>query len=264
MYAVNGIPLDNPEYQWAMLTGSKPISELTRERAVVSQSGRDGVVRGMAATTPPPQPTFIVQTPRVNLEALLSLWGAAGVLSIVGAPGRVVEFETLATTYTGYLPGDALIDLAVRVRLPGSFWRDAIVSTSPATALVSASATVSGLFPGLSAEVQDAVVRVKGAATGLQVTDSGGSWFTYSGALNSSQWLRFEADSGRAFVTSTDTWTGGTEVSGDVDYGGPRGIFEISPKWTTDPAVRAGQLIVATGSRSAASVQVRGRAAFLL
>jgi hypothetical protein len=205
---------------------------------------------------------LVVQTPRVNRRALLALAKRGGVLTNLYDPGDVVV-EFASASSTGYGAAEGIVDVALTFRIPDAAARGVEV-TSAAVALGVASVPVSGLFPGLSVDVQDAIVRVKGAVTGLQVTDSGGSWFTYGGSVTGASWLRFEAATGRAFVTATDTWSGGTEVSGAVDFGGPRGLFEISPTWGADPAVRDGRLTVATGTRSGASVQVRGRAAYLV
>lgn len=122
----------------------------------------------------------------------------------------------------------------------------------------------SDILGGLSAPVQDAVIRVRGAATGIQVTDASGSWVTLPN-VTASQYVRFEADTGKAFVTTTDTWTGGTDVSGQVDFGGPRGVFEITPVLASlDPSTREGVLTVATVTRSSAVVEVRGKAAYAI
>lgn len=122
----------------------------------------------------------------------------------------------------------------------------------------------SDILSGISAPVQDAVIRVKGAATGIQITDQSGAWVTLPDVA-AGRWVRFEADTGRAFETTTDTWTGGTEVSGAVDFGGPRGVFEITPALTPgDPTSRVGRLTVTTASRSGAVVEVRGKSAHLL
>ena len=262
-YSVSGVPLDNPAFGWLFRAPSKPISEIVRERANLIIPGTDGVVPGLPATMSAVTLPLVVQTSRANLQTLVALVSAEGSLTVTADPSRSVQFELLSWTYEGYGEGEAILDVTFVIRLPGAYWRAVAETTSAAAALSSGSVAVGSLFPGLSAPVQDAIVRVKGATTGLQVTDSGGSWFTYAPALTGSQYLRFEAATGRAYVTSSDTWTGGTEVSGDVDFGGPRSVFEITP-YFTDPSARAGQLVVATASRSSADIRVRGRAAHVV
>jgi hypothetical protein len=205
---------------------------------------------------------LVIETPRAHLRTLESLVRAGGVLDSTYEPGEsVVEFVSCSPSGRG--GADSIVDLSVVFRVPAASARGALVTTT-AVALSAASVAVGGLFPGLSLEVQDAIVRLKGAVLGLQVTDSSGAWFTYAGPVYETHWLRFEAASGRAFLTTTDTWAGGTEVSGAVDFGGPRGTFEIAPSWTSSPAERAGSFTVTTSGRGGAAVQVRGRAAYLI
>lgn len=261
-YSLNGVPFDNATYGWSFRGSSNPLADLSAQLDSVRAQGRHGVIAGMPGVLEAPLIRIVVQTPRAALRTLEALVRLGGVLTSIHEAGETtVEFVSLSPT--GYGAADAYVDLAVTFRAPAAAARGALVTTS-ALALGGASVPLPGLFPGLSLEVQDAVVRVKGACTGLQVTDSAGSWFTYAGTLTASQYLRFESDTGRGFVTTTDTWAGGTEVSGAIDFGGPRGLFEISPAWTSDPAVRAGVLTVATATRSGAQVQVRGRGAFLV
>ena len=260
MYSISGIPLDNDARGWGVDARTKTIAELTRSLSSVSAQGRDGVVPVGPGDVQAPVWGLYVRSSVASREALIAL--------VQGSSSVTVGSKSIGYTLAGvsvvdevYAVGHCVILFALR--LDGVYWRGA-ESTSDAVALAAASVQVPGLFAGLSAPVQDALVRVKGAATGLRVTDSASSWFTYTGSLTASQYLRFEPARGRAFVTTSDTWTGGTEVSGDIDFGGPRGSFEISPAWTTNPAVRAGVLTVATATRSGASVQVRGMGAFLV
>ncbi len=261
-YSLNGVPFDNADYGWVFRSTSAPLADLTATLTTLRAQGRHGMISTVPGVMDSPLIRLVVQTPRAQLRTLEAFVRAGGVLTSIHEPGgATVEFVSLAPT--GYGPADGLVDVAVVFRVPDAAARGATV-TSDAVSLSSASVQATGLLAGLSLEVQDALVRVKGAATGLVVTDSAGSWFSYAGALSTSQWLRFESDSGRGFVTTSDTWVGGTDVSGDIDYGGPRGLFEISPAWGSDLSARAGVLKVATASRSGASIQVRGRAAYLV
>lgn len=261
-YALNGVPFDNPTLGWTHRGTSKPLADLATALQSVKQNGRHGVLSPMPGVLESPVLQFVVRTPRANLRTLQMLVSGGGVLtSTYETPSVAVEFVSCAPR--GVAAADGIVDLSFVFRVPDGGGRGAL-ATSAAVTLGSASVVVPGLFAGLTLGVQDAMVRVKGAVAGLQVTDAGGSWFTYAGSLTGSQYLRFESASGRAFVTTSDVWTGGTEVSGDIDFGGPRGVFEITPKWTTDPAVRAGELTVVTSSRTGAAAQVRGQGAFLV
>ncbi len=116
----------------------------------------------------------------------------------------------------------------------------------------------------ISAPVGDAIIRVKGPATGIQITDSGGSWLRLPD-VTASQYVRFHMDTLEGFKTTTDTWVGGTDVSDEVDFNGGREIFEITPAMVNgDPGQRAGLLNVTTVTRGAgAQIQVRGKAAYI-
>lgn len=262
MYTIGGLTLDNTARGWGVDGRTRTLPERSVDLPSVSSLGRDGVISALAGTSQSPIWALYMRTLASSREALIAL--------VEGNTKITVGTKTLAYSVAGVSIADENFAVGWSVvlfslRLNDVFWRSASTLTSTALMLDSASVIVPNLFPGLSARVQDAIVRVKGAFTGLQVTDSAGSWFTYSDTITATQYLRFEANTGRAFRTgSADTWTGGTEVSGAIDFGGPRGVFEIAPAWTTDPAVRAGVLTVATASRTGSSVQVRGKAAFIV
>lgn len=261
-YRLNGQPLDNPSLGWELRSASRPLADLSNVLASLRRPGRHGAVSPGPGALEVPTIMLVVQTPRSNLRTLEALLRLGGSLESDYEPGATaVEFVSCSPV--GLTGADSIIDLTVVFRAPAASARGPLATTT-AAALGAASVAVGGLFPGLSLEVQDAIVRVKGAATGIQVTDTSGAWFTYTGPVTASQWLRFESATGRAFLTGTDSWSGGDEVSGAADFGGPRGTFEIAPSWTTNPAERAGVITVATASRSGASVQVRGRAAYLI
>jgi hypothetical protein len=261
VYSVNGIALDNPSKGWSLLSASKLRTEAAWAVSSVPILGRDGVVAGIAPDAGPSSLVVVVDTPVSELPALHVLFSEGGALTYDGYSGRSLAFETLSMSVTEAADDNSYVQATYVLRAPGTWWRDAADSTSGSTTL--GSNTPHTVVSGLSAPVPDALVKVKGAVTGLQVTDTGsGSWFTYSQALTASEWLRFESDTGRAWKTTTDVWTGGTEVTGDIDFGGPRGVFEIWPSWS-DPSTRIGQIYVSTATRSTASVQTRARGAYV-
>jgi hypothetical protein len=265
MYSVNGTALDNPTFGWRLLRPTKPLLDLVAERANVSPAVQDGTVEGLPGSFTAPVLTFVVLTPRAGLETLMALWMQGSGITYTGVPGKVIGYEFLSFGNTIHGPAIENVELEVTVRIPRVFWRAAADATTAPVNLDAATVNLTGLFPGIGGTVADAIVRIKGATTGIQVTDSAGSWFTYPPALAAGSYLRFESDTGRAYVTTTNTWTGGTEVSGDVDYGGPRGIFEITPYLSpANPSIRDGRLTVTTATRTSATVEVRGRAAFML
>lgn len=261
MYAVNGVPLDNPNFGWQFMAPSKPLSEFSAALESIVLSGRDGV-EPLPGRIEAPVIPLVVRTPGAYKEELLALFMAPNrVLTVAGAPDRSVGFEFMSSTYDRMVPADAVIDMTFAIRLSKVFWRETLETTSPIVALASASQVVD-VFQGMSQPIRDAVIRVKGQASGLVITDSSGGWVSYATAIPTGvNYWRFEAATGRAFTTTADVWTGGTEVTGQTDFSGTAYPFSIYPRFT-DPAVRAGRLTVATSARSGASIQVRGRRAY--
>ncbi len=261
MYSINGHPLENPARGWALAGDTKPLSEFTRSLMSIGSPGRDGVVSGLPSTVAPVTISLSVETPKATLESLVALFGAEGVLTMTPSNGRFVAYEVASMTYRSVAAkADERVVATFVLRLPNAFWRAATTTTTP-VALSSALVTA-GVFDGLSAPVQDAVLRLKGSATSVRVTDSSGAWVAFPD-VTSSQWARFDSASGRCFITTSDTWTGGSDVSGTVDFGGPRGVFEIAPVVDSTLA-RSGSLTITSGSRSAAVLEVRGRPAHAL
>ncbi|MGN7977444.1 hypothetical protein ACTJJ4_07705 [Microbacterium sp. 22195] len=170
------------------------------------------------------------------------------------AQGTPDVWWSMPALVAGSYDGPSFPDTATASRLVVDAW-DGTVDASSSTRT-----TYESWDGGLSAPVQDAIVRVKGAVTGLTITDASGAWLSFP-TIPAGQWLRVEGR--RAFLTTTDVWTGGTDVSGDLRQGGPRRRFEITPKRGASPDARAGQLTVATGSRTGAVIEVRGRGAYL-
>lgn len=264
MYNINGVALDNPTMNWILRAPTQPLSEHSVERINLKRPKRHGVVGGLGGTFSAVTMPFVVQTDRANLETLQAVFAPEGTIQKTGDASRSIEYELISTSPVGFGAADEVVDVTFLLRLPGVFWRSSGVVTSPIKSLVGASEPVMNILPGLSVAVQDAIVRVKGQTQGLQITDSGGSWLTYTPEIPAGSYFRFEADTNRAFVTTSNSWSGGTEVSGLVDFGGPRGLFELTPTWSTDPKMRAAQLNVATALRVGAEIQVRGRSAHLV
>lgn len=263
MLSVNGVPLDNRALGWFLRPGSNPFVALTLEAMQVVAPGTDGHAPIRSRFTAPVF-TLVVNVEVDKLEVLNSVFAVPELtLRRTDAPDRTITARLLSSTVDRIFSGGRLLDMAYVVELPGAYWRGTEVVT-PATTLTAATHVVPCL-PGLSAPVADAVVRVKGAAGSVQVTDAGGSWFTIPN-VPAGQWARFHADSGRAFLMTTAAWTGGTEISGEVDFNGPRRQFEITPMFPdpTEPTTREGRLTVATASRVGASIEVRARPAFLV
>ncbi|MFJ4173414.1 hypothetical protein [Microbacterium sp. NPDC089696] len=228
----------------------------------VATTGRDGTL-AIATTMRSPLYPLTINTPPSGWASLLALFTAQQlVLTRDDVQGVEVQVRLASATPDRVFARNELIDATFVVELSGAFWRDQ-VATTPSAPLSGSSTTLS-LFDGISAPVGDAMVRVKGQAAGIQITDHSGAWLTLPD-VPAGSYCRFESATGRAFVTTTDTWTGGVEVSGAVDFGGPRGVFEITPVLAVlNPSDRHAELTIATTSRTGAVLEVRGKAAHII
>ncbi|WP_136057236.1 hypothetical protein [Microbacterium sp. K24] len=260
---VNSVPLDNPSMGWIFRKGSVPYSGADIDLGQVSLAGRDGTL-ATATTIRSPMYPLVVNTAPSGWPSLLALFTSQRlVLTRDDAPGLEIPVRLASSTPDRVFDRNKYIDATFLVELTGAFWRDQVASTT--SVVVNAASKLLTLFPAMSAPIADAVLRVQGAATGIQITDAAGSWVTLPNVAAGS-WVRFESATGKAFVTTTDVWTGGTDVSGAVDFGGPRGVFEITPVLTPlNPSDRRGELTITTASRTGtSSFAVRGKSAQIL
>lgn len=262
MYSIDGVSLDNPSVGWWMEGTSAPLFTHTAERTSQRVVGLPGVVADLEETLEtlsPPQPTLVVQTPRGRLGALAALFAGGSVLSKTDDPSREARYEFLSVTPAELRPGGPVLNAAAMLRIPGVFWRD-VATTTHTTAIGAATVTTNAW--NMDGLVTDAVIRVRGAVTGLRVESGQRAYFEYDGSLTGSQYLRYECATGRAWLTATDTWSGGTEVSGQVSADGPAGKFGVFPVRLSAISSQA-RVTVKTATRSGAQIEIRGKGAHL-
>lgn len=87
---------------------------------------------------------------------------------------------------------------------------------------------------GFTAPIQDAEIVFHGPVTNPELTDSSGAYVIYRAAIPAGQTVKVDTATGRA-------WQGAVEVSGQLDFNGPRGVFEITPV-TTSPTEAHGRV----------------------
>lgn len=247
---------------WRLLRASSPLPSLSYNAVLLERTGRDGA-KALPSTRSVVTLTFTVETTGAGQEALFALFSKPTVtITKDDRPGVSATASLVSTAVEAYHPAHDRYQHSFMVELRQAAWRGTVTnSTLQAAATAGAQINV---FAGLSAPVQDALVRVRGPITNPTVTDSGGSFFKIEGSIPASTFVRFDSATGRAWQTTTDTWSGGTEVSGIVDFGGPRGLFEITPSFV-NPTERIGTITMTqTSQSSGAAFQVRGQAAHLL
>lgn len=241
-----------------MLDSSEPYPGLKRRTRKLSAPGLIGSTRVPAERDSPLLPMTIRCSPtgRHSLEALLD---SDDLILSNGTVEAVVELEDAPATHFQSAE-ETWADITVMLRIPGVYFRSVAASTSSPVALSGASVTVLAL-PGITGKVTDAIVRVKGAVTGLRV-ECGESFATFAGAVAANEYVRIDSGTRTAWLTATDTWAGGTDVTGQLDWGPTFYPLIISPSFV-DPATRTGELTVITATRTNAAVEVRAKGAYV-
>lgn len=259
MYSIDGVSLEDAEMGWALEASSAPLSAHQVERTSARVPGLPGLLAGVdhpLEALSAPTPVLVVETPRANYDALSALFLSGSSLSLTDADDRAAAFECLSISPAGITSGDELLNVTAVLRLPGVFWRDIAVST--VSYPVAASQVSMGLWGG-SGLVTDAVIRVRGGINGFRISSD----YAYIQApdIPNGSYFRYECATGRAFVTTTNSWTGGTEVSVAAD--GPAGKFGIFPRRSSQTEWEQ-YIVVSSTARSSAQAEVRGRGAYLV
>lgn len=265
VYSVNGVALDNDALGWIFLGASEPIANIIRRVSTQAHPNRHGNI-ALPSTMDAPVLMLKVETPRTNLESLMALFNMDETkVALTASPTREVVFQFLSSRSEGFGVADEAVQVEFLIRLNGVFWRD-VAETTTAAVNLDVTPKAIAAFVGISAPIEDPQIRVKGAVTGLRIEDSGGSWFTYSGTLTATEYLLFIPAEGIARVgtnaASWDDWT--RDVTSQIDYGGPDGTFRLAPKMIIAPTSRQAELTIITVTRSAATVQVRGKGAYIV
>lgn len=260
MYTLNGHPLDNPALGWAVSRTSEWVAPASFERTALNVPGVHGSVP-MPGRQSAPALAVTVHSPHTGLTGLLTLLKQPALMLEKRGQAGTAVVEVASVTPTRLSLGEnPTFEVSIVFNIPGIDYRD--VESTVTTVLDAGSKTVS-VFPGISGIVTDSVIRLTDCVN-PRVQDSAGSWFSYNGSISSGQYLRFHAASGRAWMTSGDSWSGGTEVSASSIGLGPRPHYlAVTPEFSLTPATRRGKLTVSTSSRgSNAAIAVRGRNAF--
>lgn len=257
MYSLNGVALDNDTFKWSLQDSTEPYLGVSRRVADLSVAGRDGNVP-VPSSADSPVMSLVIRTDDIHLDALLALLESPTLTISRPLRWADVEFLSASPRIVGGMLG--IIDVTVLLRFYGMFWRDFAATTETFT-IPDADETFT-VMSGLSAPVRDAIIRVGGSVTGLKVTAANGSFFSYAPNVPAGSFLRFEAATGRAFVTTSDTWTGGTEVTGSI-VNGPGPYFLDAIPVFTDPTTRATTFRVTTSARAGTpQFAVRGKRAY--
>lgn len=266
---LNGIDLDQPARGWALLSDtSLRIQRATRRSPLVVARRHGSVPRGELPVYEEATAHLAWElsgTSQVGLEAAYD--ELMGVLTLPGlvyehvVDGRVLSAPAAGVSIsepTSFVPG-ASMDVSAAVALTDPFLRDATPS-------IFGPVPVGGhVVEGLAgtAPIADAVVRFTGPFAQVSIVDQAtGSGLTWTGTASSGQYLYLDAATLVARrSTSASAWeSGGTDVSGGLDYPapGPLQLWPVSGE--TSPGVLRRQVQVQTSGGPCA---IRGKRAWL-
>lgn len=266
MYTLNTVPLHQPTSSlgWVVTSETQWTAGTSITRPELTIPGFDGEIgfEEMNAVEDVPVISVVIVTPNASHQKLRALLRSER-LELSTSNGYVwfAQIQKIEEEPAG-MGETPDMRVSVIFRLPGIWGRDAEVTTTE-TVLDTATKTVTA-FSGLTGKVGDAILRIAGPATGLKISDSARSTVAYAPEIPEGSFLRFESTTGRAWVTTSDAWTGGTEVTDDVVGGPGPYAFRIIPAFNADMTMR-GKLTVVTATRGASTIfALRGRAAYTL
>lgn len=250
-YKINGVELNNSALGWTLLRGSVPVSGLEFISPALDVPGVDGTVF-LPSTRRPVAFNFLMKSTLENRGRLLAVMSSPKLdITDDKRPGLVATGRLLTSNVEEYHEAKGWSKDLFIIEIVSGCWRGPQITTPPVT--VVPANTEFTVFPGLTAPVQDAVVKIKGPITNPQVVDSNGSFFKLTGTVTAGATLSVELATGRAFI-------GAQEVSGLLDFGGPRGGFEITPSM---PDMIGKLILTASSFNTGATVSITGRPAYL-
>lgn len=261
-YSVNGVSLQNKDKGWVLDRASIPVLPLEYASSTYTSAGRDGDFIAAQQARRPSTFRFSVKAGLDTRRELLALMTGVNLeIQSEKFPGFTASGYTISSSVESYYEAKGWAKDLFVVEVPSGCWRGPVVTT-PITVPAPAGAKLT-VFPELRAPVQDAIVRIKGPIEKPQITDPRGSFVVLNATVPANNYLRFDSRTGRAWITTTDTWVGGDEVSGQIDFGGPRGIFEITPP--ADPTKTDGSVTLTQASYNTGSgFQIRAASAVLI
>lgn len=274
MYTLDGVPLDDPQNRWYLnaKTGVRILPGRTAAGVVLP--GRDGVTPSLGSTYTPGMIKLglsIRQPTHPDMMGGLEL--LYGVLSqrhrllpLVHDYGNGTSRQAMIEVLSSIDPESLLCNftrLDVIAEVPGVFWRSTNTADTTLAVTTTAATSVIGALAGSTAPVNDALIRVKGGLSGLVLTDPvSGDHLTVTMALGATEYLVIDCANWTARKVTTNTWTGGTDVSQYVlSNRGMGPMFSLNPDFTTG-AGRIRLTVKGTNPASSPVVTVRAKQSY--
>jgi hypothetical protein len=274
-YTLDGVPLIDASGRFWLdnTTGVRILP--ARRNAALTLPGRDGVVADLNPTFEPGGVSLSVVVTgatyslfNANLEFLYGLLGQRGrllplmhVLPVGG--NRYIDIQVVSASEPETL-GPRTARIKVLATAPDPFWRDSGIldSTLPLTA--TATTGILTGHAGATGTIDDALIRVQGGLSAATLTDPvTGDFIKVTAALTATEYIIIDTVNWTAKKVTTDTWTGGTDVSASVDSSRGYGpMLMLNPDFSTG-AGRVRLTVSCTNPVTAPAVIVRAKRSFL-
>lgn len=274
-YSLDGLLLDDAAGRWFLEkeTGVRIMPARTSSGAQFP--GRDGVPASLGSNFDPGAVSLSLYVGGDDHAEMMAAWEfLAGVLGqrhrlmpLVHDYGNGQRRQALVEILASSEPSlvshqDALVEVACQV--PGVFWRS-LASTDTTVPVTATSATsVLGFLAGSTGPINDSIIRVRGGSTGLVITDPvSGDSLTVTAPLASTEYLVIDCAKWTARKVTTDTWSGGTDMSQYVVSNRGMGpMFTLNPDFSTG-AGRIRLTVRGTNPSGSPAVTVRAKSSYL-
>jgi hypothetical protein len=154
------------------------------------------------------------------------------------------------------------------LEIPAAFWRSAEATSASAAVTTSTQTYTVAALTGGNAPVSDSLIRVKGAFSGMTITDvATGSMLQLIGAVTSTQYIIIDPATWTATKVTSDTWNRFSAGASDYSLNvvSNRGF---GSQFIMEPLIVGGALayqitLSASAPASSPVVEVRAKKAFL-
>lgn len=273
MYTLDGIPPVDPAGVYKLLKGTAVRGFAGRRASALELPGMDGVVADTTAPFMSGGLRLVYRffaadhaTMMTTLERFNGIIGQRKLLTVSHAYGNGqirTQSGIVNSPIQPELPICRYATYPVDLMFPNPFWRSPLTYTlgeMPATATAT-TLTVPALDG--TGPISDSLIRFKGAFSTLMIRDSvTGDQISYDMPLTATQYLIVDCANWTARRVTTDTWTGGTDVSHQTSSNKGKGpMFTMEP----DNILTGGRyrlLIQATNPASSPTVEVRARKSY--
>lgn len=263
MWTVCGVPLHNPTHGWDLLRATKAIPTRTRNVSQLGRPGRSGYKKLPAPSTAP-RLTFVVRAPLSTLEALIALFEQPDAWISRGGSRRAA-IDVLTLTPKGLNHADFDVELTAVVAIPGVHFRDTDETIGSPVTIANPVQTVD-VLPGISGEVDDAMVFVGGAFDEVEIRDSRGSFVrTTASWAHPGYGLLHLCETRQSFrATVANPWVPLADVSERIETSGTSGLVIFPYLIGGDPTNRVGRLRVTTEEQTGVTFRIRARGAYAI